>query len=112
MSFVEKTKTMGDLYLVPTKMQDFRLATGAPIFVDFKSIPYQDTDVLEWYRRVRLANRFYRNINKECELLEQLTVEDRITHIVIDTNEITDDCALSHQVYRDDNFSIYSVTGH
>ena len=33
-------------------LQDFRLTTGAPLFVDYKSIPYQDAEVLEWYERV------------------------------------------------------------
>src|SRR5262249_25131257 len=40
-------------------LQRFRLATGAPIYVDFKAIPYKDTEVLEWYQRMRLCTSIY-----------------------------------------------------
>lgn len=107
--FVEKTKTKGDLYLVPTKMQDFRLTTGAPIFVDFKSIPYQDTDVLEWYRRVRLANKFYRGETMDCELLDQLAFGDGITHIVLARGDKGDECESLTELYRDEYYSALAI---
>jgi hypothetical protein len=44
-----------DTRIIPVDMQRFRLATGAPLYVDFKSIPYADLDVLEWRRRINLA---------------------------------------------------------
>src|SRR5262249_57776904 len=31
--------------LIPIELQGFRLRTGAPIYIDFKSIPYRDVDV-------------------------------------------------------------------
>ncbi len=40
-------------------LQQFRIATGKPIYVDFKSIPYQDVEVLEWERRLRWCARMY-----------------------------------------------------
>jgi hypothetical protein len=42
-----------DLKIIPVDLQRFRLATGAPIYVDFKSVPYRDADVLEWRRRLQ-----------------------------------------------------------
>ena len=39
----------------PLEMQRFRLATAAPILVDFKAIPYRDVDVLEWRRRIAVG---------------------------------------------------------
>ncbi len=48
-SYVATHHQAGELYLTPVKLQDFRLASGSPAYVDFKSIPYQDRDVLEWY---------------------------------------------------------------
>jgi hypothetical protein len=44
-----------DVRVIPPDLQRFRLTSGAPIFVDFKSIPYKDVEVLEWYARLRLA---------------------------------------------------------
>jgi hypothetical protein len=51
--------------IIPVDLQRFRLYTGAPIFVDFKSVPYQDTEVLEWYARLHLAQRAQKQIRKE-----------------------------------------------
>jgi hypothetical protein len=48
-----------DTRIIPVDLQRFRLYTGAAIFVDFKSIPYKDTDVLEWYARLRRNQQFY-----------------------------------------------------
>jgi len=39
MAYVEANKQSGDVYLIPLKMQDFRLETGAPAYIEFKSIP-------------------------------------------------------------------------
>src|SRR5207245_2890450 len=42
-------------------LQQFRLATGTPIYVDFKSIPYKDDEVLEWQRRLAWCTEVYRD---------------------------------------------------
>src|SRR5262249_51994585 len=43
-------------------LQRFRLFTGAPIFIDFKAIPYKDVEVLRWRERLRENERFYRQL--------------------------------------------------
>jgi hypothetical protein len=50
------------IYTLPIKNARFQIGDRAPIFVEFKSIPYKDTDVLEWYRRVSINNQFYKDI--------------------------------------------------
>ena len=106
-SFIQHTKTTGDVYLVPTKMQEFRLVTGAPIYVDFKSIPYKDTDVLEWHRRQRLAGKFYRT--QDCDLLMQLSDEDEVTHVVIESNIPVPACSFLHELHRDDHYKVFLI---
>lgn len=108
MTFVAQTKTRGDSYLIPTKMQDFRLTTGAPTYVDFKSIPYQDNDVLEWYRRQRLAGKFYRT--QDCQLLTELAETDGITHVVLPSGDEADACPNLNAVYQDSNYGVYRIT--
>ncbi len=49
---------LGQVYLIPPKLLEFRLATGAPALVDFKAIPYRDVDVLEWRRRLQFCRQF------------------------------------------------------
>ncbi len=45
--------------LIPVDLQRFRLATGVPIYIDFKAVPYSDAEVLEWHRRVAQAEAWY-----------------------------------------------------
>ena len=57
--FVAGASPADDVYLIPTGMAEFRLETGAPVLVTFKSHPYKDTEVIEWQARVEAANGFY-----------------------------------------------------
>lgn len=108
MAFVHQNKSVGDNYLIPTKLQDFRLVTGAPIYVDFKSIPYKDTDVLEWYRRQRLAGKFYRT--QDCDLLAQLSNEDGVTHMVMETNSPSPPCSFLQELHQDHHYKVFKLT--
>lgn len=60
----------------PPDLQRFRLATGVPIYVDFKSIPYRDVDVVEWRRRIAQA-RAWQDRLEPSELRKA-----GITHVV------------------------------
>jgi hypothetical protein len=72
-----------DSRIVPIDFQRLRLATGTPIYVDFKSIPYKDVDVIEWRRRMEWNERMYQEgmLSRE-ESLAELDREG-ITHIVV-----------------------------
>ncbi len=94
------------VYLTPIKMQDFRLATGSPVYIEFKSIPYQDTNVLEWYRRVQLADQFYKK--GDCKLLDEMASQSGVTHIVMTNGDPGQDCPNLAPVYQDANYSLYS----
>ena len=104
-AFVYAQRSRGDRYLTPVKMQDFRLESGAPAFVDFKSIPYKDTDVLEWRRRVRLADRFY--ASEDCGLLERLVREEGITHIVMEASATQPSCSNIEAIYQDGQYILW-----
>ena len=73
-----------DALVIPVDLQRFRLATGVPIFVDFKAIPYKDTDVLEWYKRLRFARSCQQQI-QAGHLADTLVAlrRQRITHLVV-----------------------------
>ncbi len=107
-SYVSMHKQPADLYLTPTKMQDFRLVTGAPVFTEFKSIPYKDSDILEWYRRISLNNRFYQDM--DCKLLSSLVENEGITHVVIESEAQFKGCSFTSQQYQDNNFQVYRVS--
>jgi Domain of unknown function (DUF6798) len=96
-----------DIYLTPTKLQDFRLAARAPVYVDFKSIPYRDNDVVEWYRRVKLADRFYDQ--KDCGLLAEF-IQAGVTQIIIQGNpDQNPPCINLKPVYQNEMYQIYAI---
>ncbi|OGO25180.1 MAG: hypothetical protein A2W33_09700 [Chloroflexi bacterium RBG_16_52_11] len=106
-AYVDAHHSSEDVYLIPVKLQDFRLAAGTPAYVDFKSIPYQDMDVLEWYRRVKLADLFYQT--HDCNVLASMVDHDGITHVLIEMDQPLLRCDKLAKVYRDPYYRIYQT---
>lgn len=67
--------------LVPVDLQRFRLHTGTPIYVDFKSMPYYETEVMEWLRRMEQCEEWYEDDWAAPGRLQKLRAE-KITHVV------------------------------
>lgn len=107
--FVPPTPPGNSNRLIRIELQRFRLHTGAPIFVDFKSIPYRDVEVLEWQRRVDLAKAIYGQLHegREAEALPSIQAE-RITRLVLPARN-----ALSGETFRkefdDGAFAVYRI---
>lgn len=106
MAYVKENKSNGDIFLTPVKMQDFRLETGAPVYVDFKSIPYRNADVLEWYRRVQLADQFFNT--GDCQILQDILRSEKITRVVTE-NYYPGPCPQFQLVYDDVDFQVYKI---
>jgi hypothetical protein len=104
--FVKDTWREEDVYLLPTKMQDFRLETGAPIYVDFKSIPYLADEVLEWYRRILLATELYDEEEITCEKLDEFHQEG-VTQVVLESHQKQPRCNNLPEIYQDSYYRIY-----
>lgn len=66
---------------IPVDWQRFRLKTGARIYVDFKSVPYADTQVLEWLRRMKQCQAWYAGDWNDPHTRADLRAEG-ITHVV------------------------------
>jgi hypothetical protein len=100
----------GQVYVTPLKMQDFRLATGAPAYVDFKSIPYSDVDVIQWYSRVLMTSEFYQD--DSCQALDKLRQKAAegnvsLTHVVIEAPQAGLNCPGVTRVYQDKHYQLY-----
>ena len=83
-SYVKTHAAPGQVYL--TMGHDgFRLASGAAIFVDKKTHPYRDIDVIDWYDRIQLANAFYQTSNgvAAAEALDAIRKISPITHVLV-----------------------------
>jgi len=106
-NYVAAHHQTGEVYLIPVKLQNFRLASGSPAYIDFKSIPYQDSDVLEWFRRNKIANRFYRDGN--CGLLQQLSSQEGVTHVVLGSEQFGLQCPQMQPFYTDQHYAVYTL---
>lgn len=112
LNYVKQTTQVGDIYLVPNKKQElrkFRLYTGAPILINFKSHPYKDVEVIEWYRRNLAAQTFYESpSDRQCDNLKQIAAEYKINKVVTESN-FNANCNFLAQLYRDDNYGVYQL---
>ena len=82
-SHIAATRMATDLYLIPVKLKRLRLQGGVRVFVDYKTHPYKDNEVIAWYKRLQRANQFYAADNaKQCGALQHMSVEYGITHMV------------------------------
>jgi hypothetical protein len=110
MDFVKEAKSSGDTYLIPVELEDFRLYTGAPTFVTFKSGPFKDLEYLEWYKRLIGASDFYdATDNVACEMLEKLLVEYDLTHVVAKNGQPNGRCGKLRELYRDKQYVVYKI---
>jgi hypothetical protein len=96
--------------VIPVDLQRFRLYTGAPIYVDFKSIPYKDTDVLEWRDRLFQA----RSLQEEVAAgrLDSALAELRrlgVTHLVTPAGQRLSAPGLEW-TYEDSAYQVYRLT--
>ncbi len=93
--------------LIPVDLQRFRLATGAAIYVDFKSIPYRDVEVIEWWRRLRQCENWYAGGWDQPSRREELRAAG-ITHLVsLADQPIVADYLTA--VYRDAAYVVYRI---
>lgn len=79
--------------LIHPDWEEVRLNAAAPIFVDWKSHPYRDLDVLEWWRRVRLARAFYGpSESARCSVLDEIRRVDPDVRWVVAPADFRLDC--------------------
>lgn len=123
MNFVKENKQPGETYLVPIKPErfwklgkfwKFRLYTGAPIFVNVKSHPYKDIEVIEWYRRMRTAQSFYdfsgkKDSTSRCNILTELADNDNVTNVVLLDRDFELNCSNLSTLYEDNKYGVYKI---
>ncbi|MEN9672267.1 MAG: hypothetical protein RL553_532 [Planctomycetota bacterium] len=103
-------KKTTDTRIVPIDMQRFRLYAQAPLYIDFKAIPYKDADVLDWHRRLLLAQNWQKRLldNKSPELLLEELRAQKISHIVTNANVDLVQSELELK-FSDDHFKLWKI---
>jgi hypothetical protein len=115
MDYVRDTKQPGELYMIPPRQADlnnFRIYSGAPTFITWKSHPYKDTDILEWYQRVGTALAFYNTVSDQdtaCQQLEAIEREYDVTHVLLNGEDTELDCPFVSPKYNETKFAIYAI---
>lgn len=111
LEFVKTAKVPGQVYLIPPKLQDFRLVSGAPIVADFKSIPYRGNELMHWYERNRLLGFFYRDQISEidCGLLDEFANAYGATHVVLEPDQRGLVCPGLQPIYDDGQYSVHRL---
>ncbi|NEQ96195.1 MAG: hypothetical protein F6K30_05655 [Cyanothece sp. SIO2G6] len=113
MEVVQQTAQPGDLYLIPPNVRawrKFRLRTGAAIFINRKSHPYIDTEVIEWSDRLTLAQQFYHTQprGQQCRLLKRTLVKDYgVTHVIFPVDQGQQACSGFEEVYQDEHYRLH-----
>ena len=106
-------KRPSDIYLIPNHddaFDKFRMETGAPVFVNWKSHPYKDVEVLEWYQRNRLVDQLYSASAQELPgLLDALRGRYRVTHLIASQRSGFEACPLLKSEYYDSSFALYRI---
>lgn len=98
-----------DTRVIPVDFQSFRLSTGAPIFVDFKSIPYKDVEVIEWYDRLQRAQDAQEEIQKGHLAGMEPMHNHGVTHLVLSASQVLPEAGL-RLIYQDPYYCIYRLT--
>ena len=113
MDFVIQQRAEGQVYLVPPRepdFDDFRIYTGVPLYINWKSHPYKDVELVEWYRRVQLASDFYEaDPTTQCQMLVSFHQQAGVNHVIFKSKDASLPCDFTHEIYREQNFVIYSM---
>ncbi len=100
-----------DTRVIPVDLQSFRLTTGAPIWIDFKAIPYKDVEVIEWHDRLQWAQEVQEQITQGhlAEVLTQLHNRG-VTHLVQPASQEPLESGV-RLVFPDPYYRVYRLTG-
>ena len=112
MDFVKAEARSGDVYLVTpglSTMKKFRLYTGVPIFINDKTHPYKDVEVLEWYDRVLQAREFYNSPDRSCQTLDNLLKKYSLTHVVLYKEQNQIKCDRLTKIYQNKNYAVSKI---
>ncbi|MFO0936289.1 MAG: DUF6798 domain-containing protein [Gemmataceae bacterium] len=107
-SFTPPPRSIPGSNLIPSDLQGFRLATGSPIYIDFKSIPYAPREVLEWEQRMKQAVKWYAEERWDREETIQELRNAGITHVVIPAGQVHI-YRWGAAVYHDPFFTVYAL---
>jgi len=95
-------------HLIAIDLQRFRIYAGAPIYVDFKCIPYRDVEVIEWKQRLIWNRDMYDPRPWDAGSPVPELSARAITHVVTTASGEFASPELE-RVYQDANYAVYAL---
>jgi hypothetical protein len=103
-------------YVVPPRARAFyrfRLETGVPIVINWKSHPYRDVDLIEWYERFKAVEDFYLSAEARsaCSALHILAQRFSATHVVVPRTHALagSSCVATQRVWANANYEVWRL---
>lgn len=99
-----------DHNLIAIDLQRFRLFTGCPIVIDFKSIPYRDVEVIEWHDRLLTCQKLYRASDWRLPAFKDTLAGYKVSHVVATARQELR-CDWLEKIFEDQNraYRLYRV---
>lgn len=98
----------GAAVIVPLDLAYFRITTGWPAVVDFKSHPWRDVEVLEWHQRLQLTQQFY-NEPTNCPLIQKIKRRYRAQFIIFSKPSSTNVCPTLQPIAASEHFAMLAL---
>lgn len=108
-AYMRETGDAETLYLASPRNMDIRLTSGLPQLVSWKTHPYKDVEVLEWYRRYQLARRVFQGATVDCAALEETILAYGTTHLLLEDPARMMDCAVATPAFEGAAARIYRL---
>jgi hypothetical protein len=108
-AYMRDTGDADTLYLTNPFDMNVRLESGLAQFVSWKTHPYKDVEVLEWYERVKIALSTFRGPTINCTALGQAIETYGTTHLLLDDLDKSMACAEAIPIFESPEAKIYRL---
>lgn len=113
-NYVRHAHKPGDLYVIPSNLERFRLAAEVPVLANRKSHPNQDGEIVEWYQRLLLTDEAYAaDPVKRVTAIATMRECYGVTHVVLRAEDSSGAGALGDSlgetIFSDDAFVVVKL---
>jgi hypothetical protein len=84
--------------------------TKSAVFIEDNAIPFRDYEIIEWKKRMDIANEIYSiKTVKKCNKIQSIKDNNLITHVISKQDNSFNRCKNLEPIYEDDFYHVYKV---